>query len=230
MSEQMTKELPHPDLGENIARLRAIRGWNLSELAKFSGLPQSTLSKVESGKMSLNYNKLLTLAAALKTDIRNLFATDAELAALDGQLARRTFNRAGDSASPKAQEDHYHVTYLSTELKNRLMIPMLFEVQPGPKGVPFPTMNIIGERFAYVIKGPVEFHCNQYETITLEQGDSVYVDAAMPHAFVSPTKETALVISVLASSNMEYLDLAKQVASEGQTDATNIYEGKLNKR
>ncbi len=221
----MAEEAKRPDLGENIARLRAIRGWNLSELAKHSGLPQSTLSKVEAGKMSLNYNKLLTIAGALRTDIRNLFATEAELAVIDGQLARRVYSRADDPNLPRARENHYNVTYLSTELKNRLMIPMLFEVQPGTKGTPIPTMNIIGERFAYVIEGPVEFHCDQYKAITLKAGDSVYVDAAMPHAFVSPSKKTAKLISVLSSSNMEYLDLARQVASEGQTDATDKYEG-----
>ena len=208
-----------PDLGINIKRLRRSRGWNLSRLAKESGLPQSTLSKVEAGQMSLNYQKLLQLADALQIDVRSLFATPSEIAIADGNMARR----AVDRASPTLREsEHGHYRHLSTELKNRLMIPILFEVDYSDGDITM--MNLMGERFAYVVEGPVDFHCEQYETVTLETGDSIYVDAAMPHAFVAPTKDkTPKVITVLTSSNLEYLDLARDAASRGSADASERY-------
>ncbi len=209
-----------PDLGTNIKRLRRSRGWNLSRLAKESGLPQSTLSKVEAGQMSLNYTKLLRLADALQMDVRSLFATPSEIAIADGNMARRAVDRA--SKKNYTPFDHYQFQFLSTELKNRLMIPILFEVEHTERHVPM--MDLMGERFAYVVEGPVEFHCEQYETVTLETGDSIYVDAAMPHAFVSPRKDvTAKVITVVTSSNLEYLDLAREAASRGDTDASKRY-------
>ncbi len=205
-----------PDLGTNIKRLRRSRGWNLSRLARESGLPQSTLSKVEAGQMSLNYQKLLQLARALQTDVRSLFATPAEIAVADGNMARRAVDRQSSSFQ---QDLHYRFQFLSTELKHRLMIPILLEVVYSEEPLTF--SQLMGERFAYVVEGPVEFHCDQYETVTLETGESIYVDAAMPHAFVSPTEGIrARLITVVTSGNLEYLDLARDAASRGDPDAS----------
>ena len=219
MNKAVADSGDEPDLGTNIKRLRRSRGWNLSQLAKESGLPQSTLSKVEGGQMSLNYRKLLRLASALEMDVRSLFATPSEIAIADGNMARRSIDRASLSFGPM---DHYKFMHLSTELKNRLMIPILFEVAHTDSEIPM--MDLMGERFAYVIEGPVEFHCEQYEVVTLETGDSIYVDAAMPHAFVAPGKgATARVLTVITSSNLEYLDLAREAAATGGTDASKRY-------
>lgn len=208
-----------PDLGTNIKRLRRSRGWNLSRLAKESGLPQSTLSKVEAGQMSLNYRKLLRLADSLQVDVRSLFATPSEIAIADGNMARRAVDRDTHGFQT---DNHYNFRFLSTELKNRLMIPILFEVEHTEREVPM--MDLVGERFAYVVEGPVDFLCEQYEKVTLETGDSIYVDAAMPHAFVSPGEGiTAKVITVVTSSNLEYLDLARDAALRGDPDATERY-------
>ncbi len=207
-----------PSLGFNLKRLRRSRGWNLSRLAKESGMPQSTLSKVEAGQMSLNYGKLIRIADALRVDVRSLFATPAEIAVADGTMARRTIDRAPGKFKAF---DNLRYRHLSTALKNRLMIPVLFEV--GGADHEIATMDLMGERFAYVLEGPVEFRCAQYETVTLSTGDAIYVDAAMPHAFVAPGGGKARVITVLTSSNLEYLDLARDAASRGDSDASQRY-------
>ena len=219
MNKATAGTMDRPDLGTNIKRLRRSRGWNLSRLAKESGLPQSTLSKVEAGQMSLNYNKLIQIAETLETDVRSLFATPSEIALADGNMARRSVDRASRDFTPF---DHYQFQHLSRELKNRLMIPILFEVEYTAGSIPM--MNLMGERFAYVVEGPVEFQSEQYEAVTLETGDSIYIDAAMPHAFRSPEEGiTAKVITVITSSNLEYLELAREAASRGDTDASERY-------
>lgn len=208
-----------PDLGMNLKRLRNSRGWNLSRLANEAGLPQSTLSKVESGQMSLNYDKLLNVAEALEVDIRDLFTTSQELSASQRTMARRTIDRHSDEAV--GQEGHYSYRFLSTELKNRLILPMVLDV--GPVEEPVPMMKVVGERFAYVIEGPVEFHCKQYETVTLNTGDSLYIDAAMSHAFVAPKGTRARVLTTLASTDFDYLRLAREAAATGAADATDRF-------
>ena len=169
--------------------------------------------------MSLNYQKLLQLSGALSMDVRSLFATPSEIAIADGNMARRAVDR--DSSEFQAF-DHHNYRFLSTELKNRLMIPILFHVEYTDEEVTM--MDVMGERFAYVVEGSVDFHCEQYETVTLNKGDSIYVDAAMPHAFVSPKKGvTAKVITLVTSGNLEYLDMAREAASRGDPDATDRY-------
>jgi transcriptional regulator with XRE-family HTH domain len=206
-----------PDLGRNLKRLRQRLGWNLSRLAAEAGLPQSTMSKVESGQMSLNYDKLWGVATVLQVGVEELFApADAPLLKAV-PTARRTIDRRGGKYGT---DDHYRYRHLSTELRERLMMPVLIQVGERSGDAALPMTNLIGERFAHVLEGPVEFHCEHYEPVTLETGDSLYVDAAMPHAFVSPPGARARVIAVLTSSDREYLKLCREAALLGDADAS----------
>ncbi len=208
-----------PSLGASLKRLRAQRDLSLSALASASGLPQSTLSKVENGQMSLNYDKLVRLAEVLEVDVRQLFITEAEAALESGIMARRVIDR---SAEDFHSVDHMRYRYLSTELKNRLMLPVLFEVgTPTVPDAEVEMMDVVGQRFAFVLDGPVDFLCAQYEAVTLETGDSIYIDSAMPHAFVARDGGRARVVAVLASTDSEYLELAREATRLGATDASN---------
>lgn len=210
-----------PSLGGSIKRLRAQRDLSLSSLAASSGLPQSTLSKVENGQMSLNYDKLVRLAEVLEIDVRQLFMTEAEAALENGLMARRAIDRAGDEFHAV---DHMHYRYLSTELKNRMMLPALFKVEtPAVPDDQVEMMDVVGQRFAHVVSGPVDFLCAQYEPVTLQTGDSIYIDSAMPHAFVTRDGSMAEIVTVLASSNPEYLELAREATKQGAVDASNLF-------
>ena len=214
-----------PSLGENLRLLRRELGWSLTKVAGAAGIPQSTLSKVESGQMSLNYDKLVRVASALDIDIKSLFKTPAEIEKSHAQLARRTIDR-GESGI-ELNYENYRGRYMCTDLKNRLMIPLLLEVKDtagSRSDNPISMMNVIGERFAYVIDGPVAFHCDHYEPTILEAGDSIYIDAAMPHAFVAVEGKRAKVLTLLASSNSVYLKIAQDAAMRGDTDATERFK------
>jgi transcriptional regulator with XRE-family HTH domain len=207
-----------PDLGQNLKRLRQRLGWNLSRFAAEAGLPQSTMSKVESGQMSLNYEKLWHVASVLQVNVEQLFARAGDRSADTTATARLAIDR---QSAQFFRDDHYRYRHLSTELKKRLMMPMLLEVGERPATGTLPMMDLVGERFALVLDGPVEFHCEHYEPVTLQRGDSLYVDAAMPHAFVAPKGVHARVLAVLSSSDSEYLALCREAALRGDADVSN---------
>ena len=48
--------------GSVLKSLRLANGWTLSEVSRRTGLPVSTLSKVENDKMSLSYDKLARIS------------------------------------------------------------------------------------------------------------------------------------------------------------------------
>jgi transcriptional regulator with XRE-family HTH domain len=222
----MAPEASAPVLGQNLKRLRQQRDWNLSRLAAEAGLPQSTMSKVESGQMSLNFDKLWLVARALEVDIGSLFAAPGDAQA-DAPTGRRTIDRRSEKFGT---DGHYRFQFLSKELKNRLMMPLLLkvgELRPGKAGRALPMMNLVGERFAYVLEGPVEFHCAHYETVMLQAGDAIYVDAAMPHAFVAPPGTRGKVLTVLTSTDREYLKLCSEGALEDVTDVSNRYRERV---
>ena len=213
-----------PSLGRNLRRIRQERGLNLSYMAQHIGLPQSTLSKIENGQMSLNYDKLVLVAAALKIDPHELFATDAELARPPVSTGRRIIDRY--NAEPLRAIQHYEWRFLCTELKDRRMVPYYMEVG-GPKEALDPDnptsirmAQLIGERFVYVLEGPVEFHSKHYSTAVLQTGDSLYVDAEMPHAFVSSGEKRAKLLAVITSGDEQYLEVARLSTELGLGDVS----------
>lgn len=52
-------------VGERIARARELRGMTQEDLARESGLPQSTVSKIENGKIKVNLRYIEKVATAL---------------------------------------------------------------------------------------------------------------------------------------------------------------------
>ena len=51
--------------GERIRRRRMALGWTQQELAKVTGIPYPTLSRIEHGEQSVHYERVVTLADAL---------------------------------------------------------------------------------------------------------------------------------------------------------------------
>jgi len=54
--------------GVAVRKLRLAKGWTLQELSEKSGVPLSTLSKLELGQSSLTYDKILRICSALEID------------------------------------------------------------------------------------------------------------------------------------------------------------------
>lgn len=209
-----------PELGAVLKRLRAERDLSLTAFAAMTGLPQSTLSKVENGAMSLNYDKLARIASVLEIEIGQLFSMEAE-GGSGAAMARRVIDRRSDKFTPR---NHLQYQYLSTDLRNRLMLPIVFLIDtPVVPDAELEMMDILGQRFAFVLEGPVDFLCDQYETVTLQAGDALYIDSAMPHTFAARDGRQARVLSVLASSNPHYLELARQATLQGIADASEAF-------
>ena len=82
----------HPTLGRILKDLRSHRGWTLKEMSERSGIPVSTLSKVEHDRLTLTYDKLLQLSQKLNIRMSELFA---ESEAEEGVTARRSIGRSG---------------------------------------------------------------------------------------------------------------------------------------
>ena len=64
----------HPTLGSLLHALRLRKGWTLKEMSERTGIPVSTLSKVEHDRLTLSYDKLVQLSQRLSIRISELFA------------------------------------------------------------------------------------------------------------------------------------------------------------
>ena len=82
--------------GAALKALRLQKGWSLAEVSRRSGLPISSLSKVENNKMDVTLDKLLRISAALDTDMAHLFTAPTPPLGSAEPSGRRSVTRAGE--------------------------------------------------------------------------------------------------------------------------------------
>ncbi len=184
-------------------RLRQIRlenDWTLAQVSERVGLPVSTLSKVETGKMSLTYEKLVKISRGLNIDIARLFMKSAPepVAPFTG---RRSITRSGEG--PQIRTSTYNYVYPAAELLRKSLNPMIIDIEVRSIEEFGELMRHPGEEFALVLEGAVDFHCDLYAPVRLEAGDTVYFDGAMGHAYVAAADGPCRVLSICSARDEE---------------------------
>ncbi|HET6564576.1 MAG TPA: XRE family transcriptional regulator [Xanthomonadales bacterium] len=166
----------HNAVGTGIKRYRLRKKWSLKDLGVRSGIPISTLSKVENGQMSLRLEKLMAVCQALEIDVMQLVSPEESEAPLKLVTGRRSVTRQKHAIVIKGENSTYE--HHANELSSRMMSPAIIEIYPGR------TPDMIkhqGEEFIYVLEGRVEAITEFYEPTILEAGDSIYIDSTMAH-------------------------------------------------
>lgn len=169
-------------LGSVIRRVRADHGWTLAEMSERVDIPASTLSKIERGKLSLNYDKLQQLAHRMGVPMTSLFATPSAPAAPPGGFARRSLGPV--SQTLELSTAVYDYRYLCTELRHKRMIPMIMHLRAKTRDEFGELHRHSGEEFIYVIEGAVEVHTEFYDPVVLRVGEYMYIDSSMGHAYL----------------------------------------------
>lgn len=183
--------------GAVLRRLRRERLWSLSELSKRTGFPVSTLSKIETGKMSLTYDKLTRISEGLDVDLARIFsADDAESAATrkPGFEGRRSVTRRNEGGM--IDTPSYKHAYHATDLLDKKFVPIVAEIKHRSIEEFEDLIRHEGDEFTYVLEGTVEFHSELYAPTILHPGDSVYFDSRMGHAYVALGDAPCRVLSI----------------------------------
>jgi transcriptional regulator with XRE-family HTH domain len=178
--------------GATLRALRRTNDWTLAQVAARTGIPISTLSRMENDQASPSYDQLERLSRGLKIDIAQLFSP-VELVA-PGQGGRRSVNRGSEGQFIETANEV--LRYLSTDLLNKSFTPMIAEIKA--RGVPSDAdyHSHGGEEFTYVIEGELELHSRSYAPLVLRPGESIYFDSSTPHAYVARGTATCRALSI----------------------------------
>lgn len=194
---------PTASPSEAIRHLRKQSGLTLSDVSERTGLTISTLSKLERGRISLSYDKLMLLSKAFGVDMAQLLGTSPTQAATpsqggSGAAGRRVVHRVGEGLS--VETSGYKQVYLATELLNKRFTPLLGEARARTMQEFIAEFGDFirhpGEEFALVLEGEIEFHTEFYAPVRLKTGDSVYFDSEMGHAYLKGSKQTCRIVAV----------------------------------
>jgi transcriptional regulator with XRE-family HTH domain len=209
MEETLVKHIlnGHPLVkpGAALKALRVERGWSLSEVSKRTGLPLSSLSKIENDKMDLTLDKLLRITVALETDIGALFTPPSPPYSQGEGGGRRSITRAGEGKTIETHIGQYR--YLAYELLNKHSIPMIIDVTARSLEEFGEFNRHPGEEMLYVIDGELDLYTSMYLPVNLKKGDSMYFDSNMGHAYITAGSEPCRVLSVCVAPESELLKL-----------------------
>ncbi|MFZ1742348.1 MAG: XRE family transcriptional regulator [Pontixanthobacter sp.] len=186
-----------------LREFRTEKGWTLVEVSERTGIPVSTLSKVETGKMSLNYEKLVRLSNGLDIDIARLFAAPSSQSGTAQQVTtgRRSITPANEGTS--IQTSTYNYTYPSANLLKKALNPMIIEVKVRSIDDFGELMRHPGEEYVLVLEGQCEFHTDLYAPSLLNTGDSAYFDASMGHGYIAVGDGPCRILSVCSGDDAD---------------------------
>jgi transcriptional regulator with XRE-family HTH domain len=193
-----------PTLGSLLRGLRLRNRWTLKEMSERTGIPLSTLAKVEHDRLTLTYDKLLQLSQRLNLRMSDLFS-EADGAGDAPITARRSIGRLSDAI--RVDTPNYEYFYMCPELRRKRMVPIVTRVRARSIEEFGELVHHPGEEYIYVLHGPVEIHTEFYEPIVLQTGESTYIDSTMGHAYIAPKgHDEAIVLGVCSSADDDLME------------------------
>jgi transcriptional regulator with XRE-family HTH domain len=179
--------------GTALKNLRKRNRWTLADVAKRTGIPPSTLSRIENDQISPTYDMLLRLGRGLSIDLSQLLSNVPAEVSSD-QPGRRSVNRLPDGET--VPMSNHTLRYLSNDLLNKQMTPILCEYRARSLEEFGPLMRHEGEEFLFVLEGELELHTECYAPLALKAGESIYFDSRMGHGYVARGTEICRALSM----------------------------------
>lgn len=210
--------------GVALRALRQQKGLTLADVAQRTGLPISTVSKLENDKMSMTYDKLTRLASGLNVDITQLLSADTASATAGRASGRRSITRADEGKV--IETGKYFYRYLATDLLNKHFVPIVGEVRARSLEEFGELIQHSGEEFIYVLEGAIEVHTSLYSPLRLEQGDNIYLDSQMPHAYIAAAPGPCRILSVCSASESQLLAIGGEQKSRKPASESKAVESK----
>ena len=203
-----------------VGAIRKERGWTLRQMSKAVGIPLSTLSKVESGKLSLSYDKIQQLTSRLGISMADFFTCEESDLEQSHVRARRSVTTSKQSVIIETK--NYVYEYLCADLTRKHMVPVLVEIKaenPEYFGRP---LSHPGEEFIFVLEGEVQVNLEFYRPTILKAGEGIYVDSAMKHSYTLGNCSYARLLAV-CSGDEEILQ--SFVSAGAESDVNNALNG-----
>ncbi|MDF2877404.1 MAG: cupin protein [Clostridia bacterium] len=172
-------------IGDKIRERRLQMGMNLKELAERTNLTPGFLSQIERDISEPSITSLRKIAEALEVAVFYFLLDETKKSPVvkKNQRQQLKFNNS-------------HVTYelLSPDL-NRQMEMFIGQLEPGAMTCEEPLTHP-GEEINHVLKGKMWIIIGEDEYV-LEEGDTIYYFASLPHKIVSIGEEDLIFVSTI---------------------------------
>lgn len=183
----MTEQLK--EIGMRLASLREIMGLAEEKMAEKLDLDVKEYIKYERGEEDFSFSFLSNAAAILGVDVVEIITGDTPKLTICS-LVRKN---GGFDINRNSAYDYKHLAFT---FKNKFAEPfMVTENSFDASEIPIQHTHD-GQEFNYMVSGSMEFHLGDVMYV-LNEGDSVYFDSSMPHAYKAIGKTAAKFLAIV---------------------------------
>lgn len=193
MSEQSSRGRALMKTGTALKSLRVGRGWTLADVSERTGIPVSTLSKVENGRTELTMDRVLRISVALEVNIADLFGSPTKVYAA-GDRGRRSITRIGEANVVASAYGDYR--YHAQDLLEKRVSPIIANIRAKSLDEFGEYHRHSGEEFLLVLDGELSLYTDTYAPVHLKKGESIYFDSEMGHAYVAVGNEPCQILLI----------------------------------
>jgi DNA-binding XRE family transcriptional regulator len=172
-------------VGRRLRQVRKARQLTLKQLSEASGVPVSTLSKMELAQVSVSYEKLAAAARALNVDIAQLFRasgtadTPVPVTVVVDSLAAV----AGYSTGT------YDYHPIAGAFPERRMTPAYARIIARERGQFDDFIRHPGQEFALVLSGRVRIEFETGEAVSIGPQETAYFNSQVGHIYLSESED-----------------------------------------
>ena len=182
-------------IGQQIRAVRLQRKLTIQELAVRTNVTKGLLSKIENFRTIPSLPVFIKILESLDIPLTDFF--DDMLRDNQGKgfwhIRKSQFTYAGHAGRPDSESRQF----ASPNLPGSTAEICLLRIGPGSIGNP---SIADGYKFLYIISGSLDCHVGD-EVIKLEEGDSIFLDANVPHLAVNASERDALMVAVFFRLN-----------------------------
>ncbi|MBQ8046681.1 MAG: helix-turn-helix transcriptional regulator [Prevotella sp.] len=161
-------------IGQRLKGLRDVLDIPAEEVAELCEIPLEHYLKIEAGEADPSVYRLSRISK------RYGIALDVLLFGEEPRMGSYFLTRKGKGLSQQ-RPNAYKYQSLAASFRGRQTDPFYVEIDPLPEGKTFKQNSHGGQEFDYVLEGRLEVTIGE-KTLTLDEGDSVYLDASHPHS------------------------------------------------
>lgn len=200
--------------GPVLKALRLDRGLSLADLSDKTGVPTSTLSKIENDKAEITMDRLIRISVALDVNIADILGSP-RTEYLSGDRGRRSITRLGEGEM--VTSSYGEVCYHAQDLLEKRVSPLVATISARSIEEFGELHRHFGEEFLLVLEGELALHTTTYAPVHLKAGESIYFDSEMAHGYVAASDLPCRIMMICIPRGN---DVVRSI--DGGTDLQNI--------
>ncbi|ATP51136.1 Cro/Cl family transcriptional regulator [Pseudomonas putida] len=172
-------------VGRRLRQVRKARQLTLKQLSEASGVPVSTLSKMELAQVSVSYEKLAAAARALNVDIAQLFRASGS-ADTPVPVTVVVDSLAAVAGYATGTYDYHPIAGAFPE---RRMTPAYARIIARERGQFDDFIRHPGQEFALVLSGRVRIEFETGEAVSIGPQETAYFNSQVGHIYLSESED-----------------------------------------